>query len=700
MCPVSDTRPPSPGILSSSPVASGRVVGALDLVAIGTVLIFAIWVIAGAGTSTVDTLLDYGLFFGIGLMVAVYQARAGRVASTDRERLAWQLLSAASFVRVTSGAVWALWLTRNGGAARPAWLLAITASALVLSVAGLLAFSTPRKQAFDRVRFGIDVVIVTAGSVTVLWFAALGPLFEATGAQAARLEDYIYLIADSVSAVIAAVLVLRSGQRYLRTVASLLLLAYLLQTVPDVLLWAGRANFSYRPGDAIGVLWFAVWVCKGLAARYAVHVLAEPDHASLQQDARYTSGLVPHAFVLAATVALLLQLAAAPARNDLPLIVATAALSVLLVLRQLVEIRERERLQAAQQHEAEWYGALLRDADEFVMVLDANGYLLEASPATTRLLDDANVRARPWALLELGHPDDREQLRRTLNTPQAAPRGLRFRLRGEPGVAWRDVALQITDRRHDPQASAIVLTGHDVTREARLSERLRQAEEFEALGVFAGGLAHDLNNILTVIDANAEMLLEEIPRDHALREDLAGISVASDRARRLTRGLLALSRRKPASIESINAERIVRARLEHAGLRDRVLLDMDPLLPLVQVDTNSLHLAVDALLLAVVESGADAGRVQLELHTVVLDTESQEHLHLEAGQYVTLTLRGLPARVGDTMVPTATAVWDGGSDQLPLLMAHAAVREIGGTLWFPPMELGVVTMYLPASGHR
>lgn len=64
---------------------------------------------------------------------------------------------------------------------------------------------------------------------------------------------------------------------------------------------------------------------------------------------------------------------------------------------------------------------------------------------------------------------------------------------------WRSLSLRLQDLRQDPLVSAIVINGLDRTRETCLVARLREAEDVEALGVFASGLAHDLNNVLTVI---------------------------------------------------------------------------------------------------------------------------------------------------------------------------------------------------------
>ena len=111
------------------------------------------------------------------------------------------------------------------------------------------------------------------------------------------------------------------SQQYFRRVATFLLVAALLQTVPDILVWGGQTKYSYRPGDNIAVLWFSVWMLKAAAARYAVHVLRHPTPAAIQVHASYQSGWVPTAFVMLASAVLMVQLTRVPQQSELPLVI-------------------------------------------------------------------------------------------------------------------------------------------------------------------------------------------------------------------------------------------------------------------------------------------------------------------------------------------------------------------------------------------
>ncbi len=663
-----------------------------DGVLVAIILTFAAWVIVQPADPVINTVLDYATLSFIGVVVSWLQYQAARVCDSVRDRRAWRLLSLSSAVRVTSGIIWTVWIVNHAGESRPSWLLAISACALVLGVVGLLAFGGEPGRDVDRRRQFIDAIIVLVGIVTSLWFAALGPFFAETGLQTPRLEDYLYLVADTTSVVLAALLVLGRSQRYLRHVASLLLVAALLQTVPDVLLWVGKTNYSYRAGDAIAVLWFSVWVLKAAAARYALHVLRHPTDEAVSARAHYESGAVPTTFVILASVVLVVQLTRAPQQGKLPLVISVCILSLLLVLRQVIELHEQVRVKRTRDEQAQWYGAVLRDSNDYVMVLDADGNSLDVSPAAHRLMNDAATRA-PWGVLSLVHPDDQLAFRQALAAAREDQASLAIRVPDQVPGRWRQLALTIVDRRHDEEAGAVLLHAHDITRATQLADRLRETEEMEALGVFAGGLAHDLNNILTVVDAHAEMLEEELHTTDPVTQDVAAIRHASERARRFTRGLLMLSRQKQGRETSIAVEPMIHQRIAFAGLADVVSVECDGVPDALYMDPNACHLAVDSLLLAVLEAEPAVHRLPtmtLQLREVDLDRADADVYGMEAGRYLQLILIGLYDTVDAGL---GSSAWDGSASQLALLLANAAAREVGGVqrvlhdgavhTWFP-----------------
>jgi signal transduction histidine kinase len=122
---------------------------------------------------------------------------------------------------------------------------------------------------------------------------------------------------------------------------------------------------------------------------------------------------------------------------------------------------------------------------------------------------------------------------------------LRFRCRGQAEWDERGVAFRM--------AGALT----DVTERLRMEEQLRHSQKMEAVGQLAGGVAHDFNNILTVIAGFANILKMDLAREAPQMEVVEQIIIASERAAQLTRGLLAFSRKQVMAPQRIDLHDIV-----------------------------------------------------------------------------------------------------------------------------------------------
>jgi signal transduction histidine kinase len=105
---------------------------------------------------------------------------------------------------------------------------------------------------------------------------------------------------------------------------------------------------------------------------------------------------------------------------------------------------------------------------------------------------------------------------------------------------------------HPGEPVMFLTTYRDVTERKRLEEELRTAQKMEAIGRLAGGVAHDFNNILTIIEGYIGLCRDEIKLPVHIREMLGEMDISAQRAARLTRQLLAFSRRQPLSIQRLD----------------------------------------------------------------------------------------------------------------------------------------------------
>ncbi len=667
----------------------------MDATALAFTGLFVGWLFFGWGGEGLAPAIDFAFFMPLGLAVGLLQLRVAREIGDPRDRMAWHLLAGASFARFVSGNVWSAMLLFRPGADHPWWVVVLAGVFIVLGNLALLTFRSAALRRVDRVRVLLDALIVLAGSVLLVWYFAIVPYLQ--GIEGTESRDWFYTSGDALAVVLSAVLYLRSNSRLTRAVALYLCAAYVVQLVPDVIV-TGPTLSAYRAGSPLEAVWYAVWVLKWMAARRALTLLATHRRAVTSPPSRYESGVLPYVFVASAPALLIYQLVTESKADTRLFLFGSGTLAALLVLRQFIELRERDRLHGEQLAEASWFRAVLAHAYDFLALVDADGQVTYASPATSRLLSTSAGDLPSKEIADALHPDDAERLRELLGRRPFATTVLSLRLRAGDGT-WHDLSCRLQDLRAEPLVGAVVINGHDVTREGQLVRRLREAEEVEALGVFAGGLAHDLNNFLAVVGSHVDLLRSELPpaRPQAMA-DLLAIHSATKRATALTAGLLTLSRRKSESRETVNMSRLVSDRLLQLDV------DVDYTPPdeaaTVVADPVALRYAIDALFNEQIAARRLDGRGSAVLSLETLAPDVAARFELASGRYVVLRMGAKAAddASGELELPRASQDWESAPDDLGMLLVHAAVRELGGALAIDPSVARTsIAMYLPSA---
>ena len=146
-----------------------------------------------------------------------------------------------------------------------------------------------------------------------------------------------------------------------------------------------------------------------------------------------------------------------------------------------------------------------------------------------------------------------------------------------------------------------VATFEDVTAQRRLEQELARAQRIEALGRLAGGIAHDFNNLLTVVVGYGDQLLKQFPEDDARRADVDEIRKAGERGARLTRQLLAFSRRQSAPAQVLDLNDVLRdmqPMFERLLREDvRLVVELAPGKALISADRGQVEQVVMNLVL-------------------------------------------------------------------------------------------------------
>jgi PAS domain S-box-containing protein len=194
----------------------------------------------------------------------------------------------------------------------------------------------------------------------------------------------------------------------------------------------------------------------------------------------------------------------------------------------------------------------------------------------------------------------------------------------------------------------------DAQRE-ELRQQLAQAQRIESIGRLAGGVAHDLNNLLSPVLSFTSLLLEDAPAGSQLATDLGDIQRAAERARDLTRQLLAMGRKLVLDIRTVDlrAELHRFEKVLRLALREDVRLELKipERLGLVRADPGQLEQVVMNLAMNAQQAMPGGGLVTLELADVEIDEAHRPRPEVAPGAWVRLS-------VSDTGVGMEQAVLD------------------------------------------
>jgi len=199
----------------------------------------------------------------------------------------------------------------------------------------------------------------------------------------------------------------------------------------------------------------------------------------------------------------------------------------------------------------------------------------------------------------------------------------------------------------------ILCIGNDVTelkeaeRERReLEVRLQRAQKMEAIGTLAGGVAHDLNNILAGLVSYPELLLMQIPEDSKLRKPIMTIQKSGERAAGIVQDLLTLARRGVAVTEVINLNQIISDYLkspEFENLRENnpsveVKTDLEANLQNIMGSPVHVSKTIMNLVSNAAEAMPNGGKIVVTTRNRYLDTPVKGYGHVEEGEYAVLSV--------------------------------------------------------------
>jgi len=355
------------------------------------------------------------------------------------------------------------------------------------------------------------------------------------------------------------------------------------------------------------------------------------------------------------------------------------------------DVTARERTEAALREVEYRFSRLVEQALTGIAVVQ-EGRLVYANPRFLDLtgLTPESLAQRPRALSLVDRKSVRalRDVRAELATGSSQASRIQLRARRSDGATVDvDVATSVVDFHGK---SALLCTVTDMTDARALQRRMAEAEKVEAVGLLAGGVAHDFNNMLTGILAWVDIAHDDVDPTGPVATALAEIRSSAERAAELTRQLLAFGRRQLLDPRPLDlGEVVVRLKrwMDRAlGADHYLVLAVPDTTWLVQADRSQLERALTALIMNAVDAMPNGGEIHVTVAHESFTRDRAERVGpLTAGDHVVVTVadRGVgmdEATKRRIFEPFFTTKTQGRGTGLGLAAVQGTVLQSGGAI--------------------
>ncbi|GGI23260.1 histidine kinase [Bradyrhizobium guangdongense] len=371
------------------------------------------------------------------------------------------------------------------------------------------------------------------------------------------------------------------------------------------------------------------------------------------------------------------------------------------------DITEEKQSREKLHREIEERQRIFETSQDLILVTDGYGKFIQVSPSVKDILGYDPEDMIGHSATEFIHPDDLEKTRGEMRAARrgAVKRSFEARYYHYDG---HEVTLNWMGTWSEPVKRHYFI-GRDLTDKQAAEAQLRQVQKMDSIGQLTGGVAHDFNNVLTVITGTIGILSDAVADRPQLAAITKLIDDAAERGAQLTKHLLAFARKQPLQPREIDVNALVleAAKLLHPTLGEQITImpqlteDAWPAL----IDPGQLSTAILNLALNARDAMPDGGTLVLETRNIFLDDGyASMNPDVVAGNYVMIAVSdtgsGIPAELLERVFdPFFTTKEVGKGTGLGLSMVFGFVKQSGGHIKIYSEEgHGTsVKIYLPRS---
>jgi PAS domain S-box-containing protein len=377
-------------------------------------------------------------------------------------------------------------------------------------------------------------------------------------------------------------------------------------------------------------------------------------------------------------------------------ILASISCETLKAARAMEVLRESE----------EKFRSYIDNAPDAIFIVDQKGNYLEVNQAATRMTGYTTDELLSMNLLDLVPSESRRKASNYFDQVikiGKATTDIPFAQKDGGSGNWSITAVKLSQNR-------FLQFAKDTTDERQLELQLRQAHKMESIGTLAGGIAHDFNNILSSILGYTELTLATLPEDDSqIRQFIAAVLRAGERARELVSQILTFSRQGEQIYAPIEIHLVVKEALQllrsslpsTIEIRQKIAVTGRVIADPTQIHQVIMNLCTNAYH-AMEESG---GILSVELSYEEIDLMGLIRLpDLTPGTYLKLSVSDTGKGMGPAIIerifdPYFTTKKKGKGTGLGLSVVHGIVKSHQGTITAEssPGKGSVFNVYLPAT---